>query len=196
MFIIFAEILIDFDMSPRRKRMRKIFGPPAIKGFRPQRRGGGSIDKVPVILLLEEYEAIKLCDYDLMNHLEASEIMGVSRPTFTRIYASARQKIAQALVEVKEIVVEGGKVYYDSEWFECDDCSCNFNHQELSSKPGACPLCGGSNIRNFSGESGDDNECYCSECGEKFFFPEDTDCASIVCPACGERVCSSNKKVI
>lgn len=183
-------------MSPRRKRMRKIFGPPAIKGFRPQRRGGGTIDRVPVVLLLEEYEAIKLCDYDILNHLEASEIMGVSRPTFTRIYAAARQKIAQALVEVKEIVVEGGKVYYDSEWFECLDCSCNFNHQELSSAPGACPLCGGCNIRNFSNGLVNENECYCSVCGHKFVSSEDAECASIICPNCGTRVCSSNKKLI
>lgn len=146
-------------MSPRRKRLRKIFGPPAIKGFIPRRRGKGGVKKEPVILLLEEYEALKLCDYDQKNHNEASEIMGVSRPTFTRIYSSARQKIAKAFVEVSEIIVEGGKVYYDSEWYMCESCGCDFNHHDKLTKPDKCPLCGGDKIKNIVSEENNKTKC-------------------------------------
>ena len=38
-----------------------------------------------------------------MHHTEAARLMGISRPTFARIYESARRKIAQALVETREI---------------------------------------------------------------------------------------------
>ena len=55
--------------------------------------------------------------------------MGVSRPTLSRIYTSARQKIAQALVRGVAIMIEGGVAYTDSEWFHCG--------LEL---PGCCPL--------------------------------------------------------
>ncbi len=129
--------------------MRKILGPPAIKGLLPRRRGGGVVNSEPVVMLLEEYESIKLCDYDLMNHNEASQIMGVSRPTFTRIYSSARQKVAKAFVEVSEIIVEGGKVYYDSEWFQCEECGCDFNHHDKMTTPEKCPLCGSSKVKNI-----------------------------------------------
>ncbi|TFG89828.1 MAG: DUF134 domain-containing protein, partial [Candidatus Atribacteria bacterium] len=77
---------------PRPKRLRKIVSPPGFKGYKPYGNRHGM--KEHVDLLYEEYEAIKLADYDLMNHQEASKLMGVSRATFARIYESARRKIA------------------------------------------------------------------------------------------------------
>jgi predicted DNA-binding protein (UPF0251 family) len=120
--------------------------------LRPHRRGGGQVRSEPVVLLLEEYESIKLCDYDLMNHNEASQFMGVSRPTFSRIYSRARQKVAKSFVEVREIIVEGGKVYYDSEWFECKNCGCDFNNSDMFSKSVKCPLCGSDEIINITAD--------------------------------------------
>ena len=70
-----------------------------------------------IFLNLEEYEAIRLCDYEMLNHHQASILMAVSRPTLTRIYSKARQKIAVALVQGKQIIIEGGKIYFDSEWY-------------------------------------------------------------------------------
>ena len=194
MFTIFALNKYINNMSPRRKRMRKIFGPPAIKSLQPRRRGGGSISSEPVILLLEEYEAIKLCDYDLMTHQEASEIMGVSLPTFTRIYAAARRKVALSLVEVKAILIEGGKVYYDSEWCECNDCGCSFNHSDASSQPDICPLCGSKNVKTCLPNSEDDNLCECSNCNAKFTLLEDANCINKLCPFCGGEIYKSVSK--
>ncbi len=136
-------------MSPRNKRIRKILRPPALKSLTPKSRGCKSVNVEPVMLLLEEFEAIKLCDYDLINHNEASVLMGVSRPTFTRIYSSARKKVATAFVEIREIIVEGGKVCYDSDWFQCDNCGCDFNHNNKTVLPTKCPLCGNSKISNI-----------------------------------------------
>ena len=45
-----------------------------------------------------------------MDQETAAGEMGVSRPTVTRIYASARKKIAQALAEGKAIHIEGGPI--------------------------------------------------------------------------------------
>jgi len=71
---------------PRKKRMRKVVAPPGFKGYKPYgNRDGGNTH---VDLLYEEYEAIKLADYDLMTQLEASQLMGVSRATFARVYES------------------------------------------------------------------------------------------------------------
>jgi uncharacterized protein len=117
-------------MSPRNKRLRKVLNPPAIKGLKPY---GPEVDenKTSVVtLLFEEYEALRLCDYDKFNHHQACVIMGVSRPTFTRIYAAARQKIAKTLVEGSQLSIEGGKVYFDSDWYHCSNCTCYFNNPE------------------------------------------------------------------
>jgi uncharacterized protein len=136
-------------MSPRIKRPRKVLNPPVIKGFKPY---GQLMDKKPteaVYLLFEEYESLRLCDYDLENHLEASVIMGISRPTFTRIYAIARQKIARAFVEGRQIIIEGGKVYYDSDWYHCQQCGCDFNNLDKGLSVITCPLCGSQNLTPF-----------------------------------------------
>ena len=123
---------------PRRRRLRKVVSPPGFKGFRPygsSRESAGFIE-----LLYEEYESLKLADYNLMNHLEASKLMGVSRPTFARIYESARRKIAQALVESKEIRSVYGNAFIDKNWFVCDDCYVRFTIPHRH-KQRHCPMC-------------------------------------------------------
>jgi len=123
---------------PRRKRMRKVVAPPGFKGYKPY--GNRLNHKEQVDLLYEEYEAIKLADYDLMNHQEASKLMGVSRATFARVYESARRKIASALVETREIRSVYGNAWLDKSWYVCNSCHsrftipANLHHQN-------CPIC-------------------------------------------------------
>ena len=125
----------------RIKTPRKLTSLPAIKGFRPY---GPDINKqaATIILYFEEYEAFKLCDYEGLNHNIAARLMQVSRPTFTRIYASARNKIAQAFAEGLPIGIEGGTVYFDSNWYQCNFCGCYFNQIDPAQTVEVCPLCG------------------------------------------------------
>ena len=130
---------------PRRKRLRKVVEPPKFKGYKPY---GGQKNKADhVDLLYEEYEAIKLADYDNLNHLEASVLMGISRATFARIYETARKKIAKALVEAKEIRTVFGNAILDKNWFICLSCDANFN---IPTNIGSatCPLCKSENIKS------------------------------------------------
>lgn len=129
-------------MSPRKTVLRKISSPPKIKGFKPY-GNVNELDNVDKVLLhIEEFEAIKWCDYDKYTHCDASRMMGISRPTFTRIYSVARQKMAKAMVEGLQISIEGGKVYFDSEWYQCNECPAVFNTPELDESPFVCPICG------------------------------------------------------
>jgi predicted DNA-binding protein (UPF0251 family) len=134
---------------PRPKRIRKVHTPPHFKGY----LAIGQPEEHPVVLNFEEYEAIKLCDYLLCSQAQASIHMGVSRPTFTRIYESARRKVAQAFVHGSPIIFEGGKVYFDSEWFVCNYCGCWFNQPEKHLKVTTCALCGSSEIMQYNGNS-------------------------------------------
>lgn len=63
-----------------------------------------------ITLALDEFEAIRLLDHLGMDQEQTAKEMGISRPTVTRIYASARQKIASALVLGQAICIEGGPV--------------------------------------------------------------------------------------
>jgi len=123
--------------------MRKVVAPPGFRGYKPYGNRHGR--KEHVDLLYEEYEAIKLADYDLMTHLEASHLMGVSRATFARVYESARRKIARALVETREIKSVFGNASLDHSWFVCEDCGTRFNIPDNHTEH-CCPLCKSENI--------------------------------------------------
>jgi uncharacterized protein len=124
--------------------------PPHFKGFRPI---GLSEENHPVVMNYEEYEAIRLSDFELFGQVESAQVMGVSRPTFARIYESARRKVAQAFVQGKPIVFEGGKVYFDSEWYTCNNCGCWFNHPEKEEEVSKCALCGSSDVEQYKESS-------------------------------------------
>lgn len=105
---------------PRPQNNRKISSPPLMQGFKPF--GIPRMDLSTETLQFDEYEAIRLLDYDGLTQEQAAERMNVSRPTLTRIYEKARKSIASALVEGKMIVIEGGNVDFGKQWFRCRQC--------------------------------------------------------------------------
>lgn len=67
-----------------------------------------------VVLSLDEYETIRLMDYEKLTQSECAQKMQVSRTTVTAIYERARGKIADCLVNGKHLVIAGGEVRIDS----------------------------------------------------------------------------------
>lgn len=61
-------------------------------------------------LTYDEYEVLRLLDYQQLTQEECSRKMDISRPTVTRIYNEARRKMAEMLVTGKSIVIGGGDV--------------------------------------------------------------------------------------
>ena len=112
------EIFIK-EMS-RPQKCRKVCNPPKMKGFRPFGMPLCEMDSVK--LTFEEYESIKLIDYEMLSQDQAAEKMNVSRPTITRIYNKALKTIAKAFVEGKAIEIEGGSYEFEQEWFRCKKC--------------------------------------------------------------------------
>ncbi len=132
-------------IMPRPKLIRKVSKFPHFKGFRPI---GKEKSDHTVVLNFEEYEAIRLSDYEMLGQHCASREMGVSRSTYARIYDSARRKIAEAFILGEPLVFEGGKVYLDSEWYRCHACRCifNFHHQGKAER---CSLCGSKEVDEY-----------------------------------------------
>ncbi len=105
---------------PRQKQSRKISSPPLMSGFKPFGIPRTALESV--ILNIDEYESIRLLDYEGLMQEQEAERMNVSRPTLTRIYESARKAIAKAFVEGKVVLIEGGTVNFENEWFKCKRC--------------------------------------------------------------------------
>lgn len=59
-------------------------------------------------LTLDEFEALRLADLEGLKQVDAAKRLKISRPTFSRIVASAHMKIADGLVNIKAIRIEGG----------------------------------------------------------------------------------------
>lgn len=175
----------------RLKIPRKVTNPPKIKGFKPFGPDLDNKNIEPVILNFEEYEAFRMCDYDMYNHHQASALMNVSRPTFTRIYATARMKISKAFVEGRQIEIEGGKIYFDSDWYQCKSCGCHFNNPERNVSIQTCPLCGNSTITRHLEDTPDNTEkltnddmCICAKCGFTKIHLHGIPCRDEICPSC------------
>ena len=104
----------------RPKLDRKIARPPLMMGDKPF--GISRRELSELYLHFDEFEALRLLDYQGMTQAQAARVMNVSRPTLTRIYEKARRTIAQAFVEGKMIMIEGGQVEFDGEWYRCKRC--------------------------------------------------------------------------
>ena len=89
---------------PRPSRCRRVCCEPLVRLFAPQ----GGEDLTPVVLLVEEYEAIRIVDLEKRTHDQCAQQMQISRTTATEIYEKARFKIADAIVNGKPLVIEGG----------------------------------------------------------------------------------------
>ncbi|WP_029952109.1 DUF134 domain-containing protein, partial [Hippea sp. KM1] len=92
-------------MPRRRKRGRVRFRFGRVC-FKPCGIPANTLDRVT--LSYDELEAIRLADFEGMYQQQASELMQISRPTFSRIIERAHQKIADALINSKAIEIEEG----------------------------------------------------------------------------------------
>lgn len=124
----------------RAKRPRTLHDLPVVKGFRPMWMRTNY--RQAIVLNLEEYEAIRLLDYENMMQEEVAELMGVSRPTVTRIYDSARKKLAMALVEGRTFIIEGGSVEIAYAIYQCEECEHRVQLTSGEPMPEVCIACG------------------------------------------------------
>ncbi len=89
----------------RPKKVRYIQSMPKIMLFSPRGKPGRPDE---VELSLDQFEAIKLADFQGFSQSDGAMAMHVSRPSFGRILREARFKIADALVNGKIIKITMG----------------------------------------------------------------------------------------
>ena len=86
---------------PRPSRCRRVCCEPLVRLFAPQ----GTEGTEPVVLLVEEYEAIRIVALEKRTHDQCAQQMQISRTTATEIYEKARFKIADAIVNGKPLKI-------------------------------------------------------------------------------------------
>jgi predicted DNA-binding protein (UPF0251 family) len=88
--------------------MRVIREQASTRFFKPQ---GIPLRELQDVVLTEDgMEALRLADAEGLEHAAAAELMGVSRPTFSRLLAEARTTVATALARGWALRIEGGAV--------------------------------------------------------------------------------------
>jgi predicted DNA-binding protein (UPF0251 family) len=79
--------------------------------FKP--RGIPTVDLEEIVLNLDEFEAVRLADYEQLYQEKAAARMNISRQTFGRIIDVAHKKIADVLMNGKALKIEGEEVAFD-----------------------------------------------------------------------------------
>ena len=91
----------------RPKKVRYIQKMPSIIQFSPRGRAGRPDE---IELSIDQFEAIKLADYQGFSQAQGALVMKLSRPSFGRILRQARKKVSDALVNGKIIKIRMGNV--------------------------------------------------------------------------------------
>lgn len=95
---------------PRPQKSRRICCYPDYWSFAPDQDTANDT----VTMSLDEFETIRLIDYQAKTQEQCAAEMNVARTTVTAIYDSARKKLAAALVEGRRIIISGGNYTLDN----------------------------------------------------------------------------------
>lgn len=103
-------------------KRRRICAMPGCERFGP--KGNRGDNRRAVTMTLDEYESIRLIDLEGMTQEQCAVQMNVARTTAQAIYNSAREKLAECLVNGQELVITGG------DYVLCDEHSgaCGGRH--------------------------------------------------------------------
>jgi predicted DNA-binding protein (UPF0251 family)/DNA-directed RNA polymerase subunit RPC12/RpoP len=150
------------------KKERFVMQPPSAVYYKPQ--GIPLYRLEQVILAVEEYEAVRLVDYEGLQQKDAAERMKVSRATCARILESARHKIAAALTGGKAIRIQGGSFVLGRNSYRCRDCSTFWEtpaegDAEVSGTL-SCPRCRSERVLDLGREVGRGGFCSANEAGK------------------------------
>lgn len=98
----------------RPRKCRRVCAAPNYPHFGPK----GGVNNAAVDMQLDEYEAIRLIDFEGLTQEECALQMGVARTTVQAIYAAARKKMAECLVAGRQLVISGGDIQF------CEQAAC------------------------------------------------------------------------
>lgn len=103
-------------------RCRRICFEPQYNCFAPC----GIQSTKQILLTVDEFEAVRLIDYEKRTHEQCAKQMGISRTTVTEMYERARTKIADCIVNGKTLSISGGNyALCDGSAWKCCGKKCS-----------------------------------------------------------------------
>ena len=114
LFLTYVNNLFTGAVMARPRKNRIISSLPSCEGFIPLGYTETRCCR-RTTMTIDEYETLRLIDYMGLTQEECAAKMNISRPTVTNIYEKARFKIADALVNEKLLLIEGGDYDYSQE---------------------------------------------------------------------------------
>ncbi len=90
----------------RPKKTRWVKCEPGERCFRPQCKPLNKLEGV--YMTIDEFEAIRLSYLEGLTQEQVAKKMKIHRSTVSRILESGNKKVADALVNIKSIKIEGG----------------------------------------------------------------------------------------
>ena len=140
----------------RPKKQRSVQRPPLYSNFKPTGVRGASLQTTE--LALDEFEAVRLADYEGLDHAESAEQMGISRSTFSRLVDKARHKIAHFIIDGRHLQIEGGNIHFQGNLLQCHGCGRIFN-VAFNEEVNRCPSCESTNLIDLAGGYGHGSCC-------------------------------------
>lgn len=110
---------------PRPKKCRRVCDLPENRAFAPL---GNHRNRI-ISLSIDEYETIRLIDKKGFSQEQCGEQMDISRTTVQLLYASARKKLADALVDGAMLQIEGGDYRLCNGEAHCLNCQTCLKYQ-------------------------------------------------------------------
>lgn len=95
-------------MAGRREKLRRVGIIPEYRCFTPDGLASGDA----IDMTVDELEVLRLCNLEGLNQEEVAQCMGIARATVAAICSRAHRKVANALVNGRAIVIEGGNIAY------------------------------------------------------------------------------------
>jgi len=137
---------------PRRKRHRLVTKEPPVSVYKPA--GIPAMELEEILITIDEFEALRLADFEGLSQRDASTAMQISQPTFNRVLSSARHKVASGLVQGFVLRIEGGRYRLadGTGILECIDCGASVDMS--SENKSSCHACGSTRLRWLRWEKG------------------------------------------
>lgn len=154
---------------PRPRLYRRVYFEPNVTYFKPI--GIPLVDLDEVILTVDEFESVRLKDFEGLDQEKAAKKMNISQPTFHRLILSARKKISNAIVNGKAIKIEGG----------------NFKMVQPRGRGLGMGRGRGAGGRGRMGgplSAGPGGICFCPKCGYEESQVRGVPCINKTCPKC------------
>jgi len=131
----------------RPTKCRRVAFMPEVAYFKPAGIPLRVLEEVCVSV--EEAEAIRLKDLEALDQEQCAQQMNISRPTFQRVLGTARQKVADALLNGKAIRIKGGDFEMSARQFRCfkgHEWEMSTDSMATKSSP-SCPRCSTQNVQ-------------------------------------------------